>query len=443
MRAKHFCGRVFDFGKADFSSFMYLSPAGFGPSGQELRFGLIAPTAVHDVGFPYVMPLAEWTHLAVVLRDDTATLFLNGRAVTRQAGVTANPSDMGVTIGNFLGRSTFPDPSFDGALDDIRLSCRAFDDHEIQYLAHLPAPATLPKQRPVQGDVTFVHDPSIIEAQGKYRIFSTGPGLITRTSPDLVTWTVTGSVFSENPAWITARFGAIDSLWAPDISYFGGTYHLYYAASAFGSNHSCIGHATRADLESNQPWTDLGPVICSNDGGSVDDWNAIDPNVVIDAQGNPWLAFGSFWSGLKLIALDAGGARADHTITSIATRPETSIEAPFIIYRAPYYYLFASYDFCCQGDNSSYNVRVGRSKSISGPYLDRTGLDMMHGGGTPVVAGDSRWRGPGHNAVLRRGQSTSTSITRTTRSTTAFPHCACPSSPGRRSGPFRRSRELS
>ncbi|HMJ11436.1 MAG TPA: LamG-like jellyroll fold domain-containing protein, partial [Polyangiaceae bacterium] len=344
LRSNRPWNRVFDFGKPDASSFMYLSPAGFGPQGQELRFGLIAPTGVHDIGYPFQLPLSEWNHLAVVLRGDQGTLFLNGRAVTRQSGVVANPSDMGQTIANFFGRSTFAaDASLDGALDDYRLSCRAYADNEIAQLAHLPAPAVLPNQVPVTGAIRDVHDPSMIEAAGTFYLFSTGPGLMLRTSADLNSWAFNGSVFAQNPAWVTERIGAIDSLWAPDISFFNGTYHLYYSASTFGSNHSCIGHATKADLAAPEPWTDHGPVICSNDGGSVDDFNAIDPNVVLDQAGTPWLSFGSFWGGIQLIRLDSSGARADSTVTNIASRPTTEIEAPYIVYRTPYYYLFSSF----------------------------------------------------------------------------------------------------
>ncbi len=395
--------RVFDFGKPDFSSFMYLSPAGFGPLGQELRFGLISPRGVHDVGFPFQLPLGEWTHLAVTLRDDTATLFINGRAAVRQGGVTSNPSDMGTTTGNFFGRSTFADPSFDGSLDDIRMSCRAFDDREIAQLAHLPAPAVLPRRFAVGGAVTDVHDPSMIERDGRFWLFSTGPGILARTSPDLATWTFAGSVFAQNPAWVTETIGAIDSLWAPDISFFGGTHHLYYAASTFGSNRSCIGHATKDDLSSPAAWTDHGPVICSN-VDTVDNFNAIDPNMAVSADGQRWLAFGSFWSGIKLIRLDATtGARAGTDMFDLASRPGDALEAPFLVYRAPYYYLFLSFDFCCRGADSSYRTVVGRSTSITGPYVDRTGLDLLHGGGTPVVSGNARYRGPGHDAIVQRG----------------------------------------
>ena len=395
--------RIFDFGAEDGSSFMYLSPAGFGADGQELRFGLVTPVGVHDVGFPYAMPLREWTHVGVVLRGDTATLYLNGRAVVRQAGVVANPGDMGTTTRNYFGRSTFPaDPSFDGALDDVRLSCRAYEEREMAQLAHLPPPARLPNQLELSGDIVHVHDPVIAQAGATYYLFSTGPGVMVRTSVDLQSWTFAGSAITPTPQWVIDRFGALDSLWAPDVAYFGGTYHLYYSASSFGSNRSCIGHATKDDLASSEPWADRGPVICSNQDGSVDDFNAIDANVVIDQEGTPWMSFGSFWGGLQLIKLDQAGARADSTLIPIASRPNTAIEAPYIIYRAPYYYLFASFEFCCRGADSTYWTAVGRSTSVAGPYLDRTGLDMRLGGGTPVVLGDSRWRGPGHNAVLKR-----------------------------------------
>jgi arabinan endo-1,5-alpha-L-arabinosidase len=395
--------RIFDFGAPDASSFMYLSPAGFGAAGQELRFGLVSPAGVHDVGFPYVVPLREWTHVGVVLRGDVATLYLNGRAVVSQGGVTANPADLGRTTKNYLGKSAFAaDPSFDGAIDDVRVSCRAYADREIAQLAHLPPPAKLPSQLALSGDIVHVHDPMIVQAGGTSYLFSTGPGVMVRTSADLEQWTSAGSAIAPLPQWVTERFGALDSLWAPEVSYFGGTYHLYYAASSFGVNRSCIGHATKEDLASSEPWADRGPVICSNQDGSVDDFNAIDANVVIDQAGTPWMSFGSFWGGLQLIKLDQAGQRADSTILRIASRPNTAIEAPHIIYRAPYYYLFASFDFCCRGVDSSYWTAVGRSTSVTGPYLDRTGLDMRSGGGTPVVIGDARWRGPGHNAIVRQ-----------------------------------------
>jgi arabinan endo-1,5-alpha-L-arabinosidase len=189
-------------------------------------------------------------------------------------------------------------------------------------------------------------------------------------------------------------------LWAPDISFFNGKFHLYYAASKFGTNTSCIGHATRDSLSTGS-WQDQGSVICSNASGSKDDWNAIDPNLVLDTDGTPFLSLGSFWSGIKLIKLSADGARADTQVAAIAGRMGGAIEAPFIIQRCGHFYLFVSFDACCKGADSTYNVRVGRADKLAGPYVDKAGVAMTNMGGTQVVKGDNTWKGPGHNAVLR------------------------------------------
>jgi arabinan endo-1,5-alpha-L-arabinosidase len=177
-------------------------------------------------------------------------------------------------------------------------------------------------------------------------------------------------------------------------------YHLYYSASTFGSNHSCIGHATRASLAAGN-WTDHGQVICSN-AGTKDDWNAIDPNVIVDQAGSAWLAFGSFWSGIKLIKLDPSGARAGTSLEALASRPSASgaLEAPFIVRRCGFYYLFMSWDTCCKGADSTYNTRVGRATAVGGPYVDKDGVALLKGGGTLLVKGGDRYRGPGHNAVV-------------------------------------------
>jgi arabinan endo-1,5-alpha-L-arabinosidase len=167
-----------------------------------------------------------------------------------------------------------------------------------------------------------------------------------------------------------------------------------------------MGHATRAALDTGS-WEDQGEVICSN-VGTNDNWNAIDPNLVIDLAGQTWLSFGSFWSGIKMIRIDpTTGAREGTDLIALANRPNAggALEAPFIVRRCGYYYLFVSWDRCCQGSNSTYNIRVGRSTNVEGPYEDKAGTAMSNGGGTLLVEGDSRWRGPGHNAVIFRGTS--------------------------------------
>ncbi|WP_437841954.1 arabinan endo-1,5-alpha-L-arabinosidase [Sorangium sp. So ce1153] len=260
----------------------------------------------------------------------------------------------------------------------------------------------LPAALALSGDIQGVHDPSIVRAGELYHVFSTGPGIAIRTSADLVHWSLAGSVFSATPEWVASAVGDVDALWAPDISFWGGLYHLYYAASFFGTNRSCIGHATRDSLQAPESrWLDHGAVVCSE--GT--DYNAIDPNVVIDERGTPWLVFGSFWSGLKLMQLTLAGAPVAGTLTSIASRPSTAIEAPFIVRRGEHYYLFASFDTCCTGASSTYKIMVGRSQALAGPYVDRLGNRMLDGGGSRVLTSSARWRGPGSNGLIRAGES--------------------------------------
>jgi arabinan endo-1,5-alpha-L-arabinosidase len=261
----------------------------------------------------------------------------------------------------------------------------------------------------LQGDIRFVHDPSIIKAGDTYHLFSTRAGISERCSIDLIHWSLCGDVFAHLPLWAVQDVVGVRGLWAPDISYFNGLYHLYYSVSTFGKNRSSIGLVTNEDLDPSSAkyrWMDQGKVISSY---PADDWNAIDPNLVIDAEGQPWLSFGSFWSGIKLRRIDRTTGKLDsrdQNLYSLASRPRATgqpgaIEAPFIARRNGYYYLFVSFDFCCRGKDSTYNIRVGRSRRVTGPYLDRDGVDMREGGGTLLLEGSGRWRGPGHCALLQ------------------------------------------
>jgi arabinan endo-1,5-alpha-L-arabinosidase len=150
-------------------------------------------------------------------------------------------------------------------------------------------------------------------------------------------------------------------------------------------------------------WVDEGMVL---ESVTTDNYNCIDPNLIIDADGVSWLAFGSFWTGIKMRRLDYATGKPseeDTTLYSLARRTVNngSIEAPFIIRKDDFYYLFASFDFCCRGVDSTYFVAVGRSENITGPYVDRDGVAMLEGGGTQVTFPTERWRGPGHNAILQ------------------------------------------
>ncbi|WP_433935195.1 arabinan endo-1,5-alpha-L-arabinosidase [Sorangium cellulosum] len=246
------------------------------------------------------------------------------------------------------------------------------------------------------------HDPAILAQDGTFYVQQTGPRLPGKRSTDLLSWSGAPSAFgATNPGWVARQVPGATDLWAPDLSYFGGQYHLYYSASTFGSQDSCIGHATRTSMASGN-WTDRGSVICSRRG---DRYNAIDPNVIVDQAGTPWLVFGSFWDGIRAVQLDQNGARVGTDVHALASRGGGAIEAPFVVRRCGYYYLFVSFDRCCSGAESTYNIRVGRSANVLGPYVDRNGTSMLNGGGTLVLQGNARWRGPGHNAVLFNGKS--------------------------------------
>jgi arabinan endo-1,5-alpha-L-arabinosidase len=257
-----------------------------------------------------------------------------------------------------------------------------------------------------QGDFHAVHDPTIIQSEGKYYIFSTGPGLPIRCSDDLITWDLCKAVYFRLPKWIKEEVPGVGDLWAPDISFYNGKYQVYFSASSFGENQSAIGLATNTTLDIDSPdykWQDQGIVIKSQ---HENNWNAIDPNFVLDKEGQPWLTFGSFWSGIKLVKLDPEtGKRSegDVGLHSIASRTSPgAVEAPFIIYREPYYYLFVSFDQCCKGVDSTYNIRVGRAESITGPYLDKSDISMQYGGGTQLRKSTERWKGPGHSAIFTK-----------------------------------------
>lgn len=261
----------------------------------------------------------------------------------------------------------------------------------------VPNPGTLE----LTGDLD-AHDTCIIEANGTYYLFYSGPGLLSKTSVDFMAWQNSGSVFGGVPPSVAELVPNATNLWAPDVSWFGGIYHLYYAASTFGTGVSCIGHATSISLDP-AVWVDQLAIVCSDLGGEdIDDWDAIDPSTISDTDGTRWMVFGSYGSGIKLIRLDAEGARDGDEFYSLARRPpdNEAVQAPFLFYRAPYYYLFVSFDACCAGVNSTYNIRVGRALEVTGEFFDRDGVSMLQGGGTLVLESNDRWHGVGANAIV-------------------------------------------
>ncbi|HET9502384.1 MAG TPA: arabinan endo-1,5-alpha-L-arabinosidase [Hymenobacter sp.] len=258
-----------------------------------------------------------------------------------------------------------------------------------------------------------IHDPVLTRQNGTYYLFGTGNGVTVWSSKDRQAWKPEPPVFAAPPAWaVRAVPGFKGHVWAPDISFANGQYSLFYSISTFGKNRSAIGLATTKTLDSKSPdykWVDHGAVIESVPGRDM--WNAIDPNLVRDDQGTPWLTFGSFWNGIKLVQLrpDLTGPAEPQQWRTLARRPhaapadslpgEEAIEGPFIFRRNGFYYLFVSFDYCCRGPQSTYKMMVGRARTVTGPYLDQAGMPMEKGGGTLVLQGDANWFGVGHNAV--------------------------------------------
>ena len=257
----------------------------------------------------------------------------------------------------------------------------------------------------------IVHDPVMAKENGVYYLFSTGRGINMMMSTDLDSWRMMPPCLEALPDWLVQRFPeASMHLWAPDIFYHQGLWHLFYSSSAFAKNTSIIAHLTSPTLV-NPAWKDCGMVVQSVP--ERDMWNAIDPNIVKDADGKMWMVFGSFWDGIMLVRMsdDLSGIASPEewhrlvhryrTETLPVTDPgDGAVEAPFIFQRNGWYYLFVSFDYCCRGKESTYKVAVGRSRTITGPYLDKDGVAMTQGGGSVIAQGDGhKWQAMGHCAV--------------------------------------------
>lgn len=261
----------------------------------------------------------------------------------------------------------------------------------------------------VTGDIS-THDPAFVAGKNgdPSFVYSTGNGQVAdgniqiRRSDDGVDWEYVGEVWQEKPGWLEVAVPDVDNLWAPELYEHDGTWYLYYSASLFGTNTSVIALATNTTLDPNDAeyeWVDKGQVISS----VGTDFNAIDPAIVEDDKGTPSMAFGSFSSGIQLVELEwPSGLRADDAEPTLLADRRTAanaIEAPALIPHDGYFYLFVSRDFCCRGADSTYNIVVGRSESVAGPYLDANGAELLDDGGTPLLGTDGSRVGPGGQSV--------------------------------------------
>jgi arabinan endo-1,5-alpha-L-arabinosidase len=264
-----------------------------------------------------------------------------------------------------------------------------------------PAKAAPPDRGPEQ--TPRFHDPSTPIRQGDtWWIFSTGNGILTRHSKDLKNWAEGEPVFKTFPAWhrevVPEQKG---HLWAPDVIHQGGLYFLYYSVSGWGKNTSAIGLATNATLDPQSPdfqWKDRGIVIRSGHG---DPYNAIDPQLLADDDGRLWMVFGSFWTGIQLIELDPKTGLRHPTRTGVKQLAwNETIEAASLLKHGGFYYLFVDWGLCCRGLQSTYEIRVGRSRKVTGPYLDADGKNMSTGGGTLFLKSGGDRIGPGHASFI-------------------------------------------
>lgn len=259
---------------------------------------------------------------------------------------------------------------------------------------------------PVMTGDTQIHDPSAIVVDGHWVSFQTGDegglyqgAIKLKTSPDGTNWSNAGAVGKGVPKWTQAVLGYKSrNIWAPTISRHGSMFYLYYSVSSFGINQSVIGLMTNNAFDPTKPdqgWKDQGEVLHST---AKDDWNAIDPFRIDTTDGQAWLSYGSYWSGIKLKQLDpASGKLLDPNAPAheIASRGRGAIEASSLLGHDGKFYLFVSYDRCCAGVASTYRVMVGRAEAITGPYLGKTGADLMQSGASEVQKTIGRYIGPG------------------------------------------------
>jgi arabinan endo-1,5-alpha-L-arabinosidase len=251
-----------------------------------------------------------------------------------------------------------------------------------------------------------LHDPStVVVDHGKFYVYATGNGLPFSTSDDGWTWRRAGMLMQAVPggrpgADVIARGG--NNTWAPDVIRVGDKFFVYYAAPGTQPK-AAIGLLVGSTLDPNSPdykWEDGGPVVWSD---GVEDSNAIDPGVLLDpTNGSLWLTYGSYFGYIRLVELDPKTGKRlhpDRAPINIAINSEASI----MIVHDGWYYLLVTHGSCCAGANSSYNIRMGRSRKVTGPFVDNMGIDMLQGGGKLFLGSSGRHIGPGHFGLLDLG----------------------------------------
>ena len=230
-----------------------------------------------------------------------------------------------------------------------------------------------------------IHDPStIVQCNGKFYTYGTG-----------------GSSLISDDGWTWRRGPALPRRGlAPDVIHIGDRYYLYIAANIGAQPKAAVNMIWSKTLDPDSPdykWEE-GGVVASSDG--IEDANAIDPGVFLDPNdGRLWLVYGSYFGYIRLVELDPKtGKRRNPNDKPVDLA--INCEASDMMYHDGWYYLLATHGSCCRGADSGYNIRVGRSKKVTGPFLDHTGTDMIRGGGKLFVGSGGRVIGPGHFGLI-------------------------------------------
>ncbi|UUF15671.1 MULTISPECIES: arabinan endo-1,5-alpha-L-arabinosidase [Flavobacterium] len=317
-----------------------------------------------------------------------------------------------------------------------------------------------------QWNLANVHDPSVEKSGEYYYMYQTdasygnahdGNGhFFYRRSKDLINWEFMGSSMTQAPAWVKdslnnkrARMNpALPPIanpnygyWAPCVRKVGNIYRMYYSivvtnpitgtdTNTSWTERAFIGLTETNDLASNN-WTDKGMVVCSEPDGvksyvrnGGNDWdayfkfNAIDPSFIETPEGDQYLIYGSWHSGIAALKLNPATGKPDKLKTiddygtriagrgNVNTNRWQALEGPEIIYNpdTQFYYLFLAYDEL----SVAYNTRVARSKNILGPYVTNTGISITNGAECyPMVThpyqfkNHTGWVGFSHCAVFQ------------------------------------------
>ena len=234
----------------------------------------------------------------------------------------------------------------------------------------------------------YIHDPStVVQSDGKYYTFGTGGG---------------GLVSEDGYSWHAGAVRPGGGV-APDVIKIGDRYYVAYAVGGGGmsgghaSNVKVMWNKTLDPKSPNFKFHDVGVVASSN---GVEDCDAIDPSFLF-TKGHLWLSYGTYFGFIRVVELDpkTGKRIAGNKAVNVAI----DMEATDLLYRDGWYYLLGTHGTCCDGANSTYNIRVGRSRNPTGPYVDNMGIPLLKGGGKLVAAASGRHIGLGHFGLIDLG----------------------------------------